>query len=351
MCACCGNPCPKTTGHLGGCPDFREAHTALANLRVRELLEAAAVGDKSKQEVVQLRLRSHLQFLSETGRQEIHDRMNTGLSDEVTRRRLRLIALVGRHKQRDEIASKAQSGARFLNLRGTAGVGKTRLALEVAEDLRDGFQRTLFCDLTEVRDVLGLVIVLSRIMDIRLHDEDPVGHLAQAITSQSTLLVLDNLEHLSAVIGPMIDDWVTRSNSLQILGTSRIKLNIDSELVVNVRPLSVLGGVSLFVQRGQMVNKRFALTKANRAMVCSLVQKMDGLPLAIRLAASRLAVFEIEELVHRLNERFSLLRSRGRDAQALDAAFDWSWELLDPATQAVLAQASIFRGGFSLSAR
>ena len=114
--------------------------------------------------------------------------------------------------------------------------------------------------------------------------------------------------------------------------------------------MRLVEGLDLFVRAGRLVDSSLCITRENRALFCDLVSKLDGLPLAIELAAARLNIFSLEELSDRLAERFSVLRSRGRDGRALETALDWSWDLLGPEIKATLAQASVFRGGFTLEA-
>ena len=337
-------------GALVHAPDLEEAHEALARQRIDELIAAAAVGDRAGRETREQQLNAHLAMLPSSRRTDLEAERDQGLADVISGQRFRRGALVGRHTQREAVASQVDGGARVLTLLGTAGVGKTRLALELAEDLRAGFSRTVFCDLTEATDGLGIARRLSRALQVRLRDTDPIGHLTEVLSSESTLLVLDNLEQLTEVIGPMISAWSEHCEGLQLLCTSRLRLGIGCEVVVPIQPLSLLEGVDLFVRRGQAADPGFELTTAERPALCALVRKLDSLPLALELAAARLNILSLDELSARLNERFSLLRSRGRDAKALDGALDWSWGLLQPWAKAALSQASLFRGGFTLAA-
>jgi tetratricopeptide (TPR) repeat protein/serine/threonine protein kinase len=340
----------RLQGALAHAPELEEAHEALAQLRMDELFEATAVGDRLGQESLKQQLANHLQFLSTASRTVFELRIETGLTDGITSHRLSRGALVGRYEQREAVATQARAGVRFITLLGTAGVGKTRLALELAEDMRSGFERTVFCDLTQATDAMAVALHLSRALNVRLRDADPMEHLTEVLAEESTLMVLDNLEQVTSVVGPIIDGWLTQATSLQVICTSRQKLNAEAETVVVIQPMSLLEGVDLFVRRGQAADQNFELGQENRAAICSLVQRLDGLPLAIELAAARLNVFGVGELSQRLDERFSLLRSRGRDAQALEGALDWSWGLLEPWAKAALSQASLFRGGFTLAA-
>ena len=190
-------------------------------------------------------------------RSELEAARDAGIADVISGHCLRRGVLVGRHAQRESVADQVDGGARLLTLLGTAGVGKTRLALELAQDLRSGFSRTVFCDLTEARDMLGVAQRLSRALQVRLRDSDPVGHLTEVLAQESTLLVLDNLEQITEVIGPMVSGWLAKSETLQILATSRLRVGVEAEVVAPVQPLTLLEGVDLFVRRGHTADPGF----------------------------------------------------------------------------------------------
>ena len=238
---------------------MEEAHEALARLRIDELIAAAAVGDRAGRETREQQLNAHLAMLPSSRRADLEAK-DIGLADIISGQRFRRGALVGRHAQREAVAAQVDGGARVLTLLGTAGVGKTRLALELAEDLRSGFSRTVFCDLTEATDGLGIARRLSRALQVRLRDTDPIGHLTEVLAAESTLLVLDNLEQIKEVIGPMVSGWSEHCEGLQLLCTSRLRLGIGSEVVVPVQPLTLLEGVDLFVRRGQAADPGFELS-------------------------------------------------------------------------------------------
>ncbi len=331
-------------------PALEAAHLALVELRLSGLVEASAHGDRHGSEVHAQQFQNHLQFLNSGARQELEARLARQLKDAIVGQRSRRGALVGRQALREAIAEHVHGGARMLTLVGTAGVGKTRLALELAEDLRAESSQAFFCDLTEASDALGVVRLVSRAMGVRLRDKGPLEHLTELLNQRPTLLVLDNLEQVLDAVGPICQDWINRVPTLRVLATSRARLDIDAETVQSIKPLTLLESVDLFVQRGQVADSRFELTTDNREVVCSLVQKLDGLPLAIELAAARLNILPLTQIHERLSKRFSLLRTRGRDAQALQGALDWSWDLLRPWAKATLSQVSIFHGGFNLAA-
>jgi len=341
-------------GHIQGAlvhaPDLQEAHSALAELCLEEVLEAHVLGDPSGRDALQPQLDAHLQMLPTRQKELLEKRLVDGMGDQVVGQRLRQGTIVGRYAQQAIIAEQMRNGARLVTLLGTAGVGKTRLALELASGTILGKSRIVFCDITEATDELGIARRLARVLDIRLRDTEPFQHLAEELGSEPTALVLDNLEQVRDSVGPMVQAWVRHHKELVVVGTSRVRLGVDDETVVRIQPMTMLEGVELFVRRGHAADRRFELGRKNRHQVCALVQQLDGLPMAIELAAARLNLLSLDEISERLSERFGLLRSRGKEAQALEGALEWSWGLLEPWSQTALAQASLFQGGFTLSA-
>ena len=331
-------------------PALEEAHEALAQMRLLELATATAQGDRRAAESIRHAFQHHCTHLSAPRRQDLEQRLALLVADTIAGQRSRRGALVGRLALREAIAEQMRSGTRLITLVGTAGVGKTRLALELAEDLRQGTSRAFFCDLTEAMDEIGVFRLISKSMSLRLRDAQPREHLAEALGETPTLLVLDNLEQVLAEVGPICHQWIEEIPDLRILATSRARMDISTETAVSIKTLSLLESVELFTRRGQAADTRFELQPENRALVCSLVKKLDGLPLAIELAAARLNVLSLQDVANRLDKRFSLLRSHGRDAQALEGALDWSWDMLKPWGKAVLSQSSLFHGGFNLAA-
>ncbi len=340
----------QVQGALAHAPELEEAHLMLAEESITRIVEASAQGNRQAIEVLSQQLHGHLKFIEPSQRKNLETRLASELRDTIAGQRSRRGDLVGRLKQRDSIAEHVGSGARLISLVGTAGVGKTRLVLEVAEDLRSQYSRAFFCDLTEANDDLDIVRLVSQALAVRVSDSDPLGHLTRLLNASPTLLVLDNLEQVQHHAGPICQSWSEELPNLQILVTTRVKLGVSSETVVNLTPLTLLESLELFVHRGRKADSHFELNPENRAQICEIVTKIDRLPLAIELAAARLDLLSLEQLAYHLSKRFHLLRSRGRNGQALQGALDWSWDLLEPWAQAALSQVSIFRGGFNLAA-
>jgi predicted ATPase len=278
-----------------------------------------------------------------------------------------LTATLGRSDEVADIVDRLDAGARIVTLTGPGGIGKTRVAVEVANGLHhDNGMRVLFVPLAAVGDA---TLVLPTIADrLELHVEGPrppIETLAEELGRQPTVLVLDNLEQVIAV-APEIAGLLERAPQLRVVATSRQALRIGGEQEVPLSPLSVPDphqplarladqpAVRLFVERAQAVSPQFALTEANAAVIAELCRRLDGLPLAIELAAARTRLLPPAALLERLGERLDLLAGGSSDLperqKTLRSTIDWSYELLDDAERALFARLSIFAGGWSLSA-
>ncbi len=253
---------------------------------------------------------------------------------------------------------------RLLVLTGTGGVGKTRIALAVAHDVQTGGDRSVFVPLADLRDP-GLVpaeIARSIGLNIAVTDSS-TNALITALRDESLLLVLDNMEHLIGA-GPLVATILAQCPKLRVLVTSRAVLRISGEYAVTVAPLALshLGAevdpaapaFQLFVERATAASSTFRLTSGNTRAIAELCARLDGLPLAIELAAPRIAMFSPAALVERMNRRLPLLTDGATDGptrqQTMRSAIAWSYELLGPSEQRLLRHLSLFTGGFSLSA-
>ncbi len=244
--------------------------------------------------------------------------------------------------------------ARILTLLGTGGTGKTRVVLRYGWDSLDRWPGGVwFCDLSEAQSVEGVAGAVAAALDVPLGKGDPVVQLGHAIAGRGrALVILDNfeqvIEHAEATLGA----WARRCPDASFLVTSRERLGLDGESMLPLAPLDpTTHGAELFEIRARASRPGFEVDDANRDLVIEVVSKLDGLPLAIELAAARLRMLSLEQIRDRLQDRFKLLSGgkRGRHA-TLQAALDWSWDLLTPWEQAALAQASVFAGGFTLEA-
>ena len=268
-----------------------------------------------------------------------------------------LTGLVGREDDAARVRELVLDPAtRLITLTGPGGVGKTRLAVQVATDLDSGFAEVAFVDFAPVRDP-------ERVPDriaAALRVEDPLD-----LGERRLLLVLDNVEHVLAA-GPALVELLAGCPGLTLLVTSRAVLRVSGEHVVTVPPLALpdpeqsraaLTGndaVRLFVERSAAVSQGFALTDANAAAVARVCRALDGLPLAIELAAARMTVLSPEALLTRLDRRLAVLTGGSRDGperhRTLRAGLAWSHDLLGPAEQQLFRRLAVFSGGFGLAA-
>jgi len=338
-------------------PELPEAHRALAR-RLRDARDRATrAGDSAAAERVTRRLTAHLEWLPRAEQRALG---GPAAENEIVSLRTRLGPFVGRRRLHaalsDQLADGERPGRpRLLTLVGTAGAGKTRLALEVAADhvVAERPAVVVFCDLTEARTRAGVLHLVGQALSVPLMSQDPETQLGYALRARGPLLlVLDNLEQVTADVATLLARWFSMAPALQVLGTSRSRLGVAAEHAVEVGPLTLLEAMKLFLHRGQRANPGFRLRPADRVQVSELVQQLDRLPLAIELAAARLSMLSLPEINRRLNERFQLLRSRLRapEKRALQGALEWSWELLSASARSVLSQVSVFRGGFDLVA-
>jgi non-specific serine/threonine protein kinase len=281
-----------------------------------------------------------------------------------------LTNLIGRERELDELTRLfAGDAARLVTLTGPGGVGKTRLALETAAALAPHFPGGVaFVSLAAVHDVALVGSTIAEAIGVR--DTGGVAlteRLAHVLRDRPFLLVLDNLEHLPEAAGP-VADLLGSCRSLAVLATSRAPLRLRWELEYPVSPLDLpdpgkaeaigeLAGndaVALFVERAQAVVPGFALSPTNAAAVAGICARLDGLPLAIELAAARVKVLQPEALLERLNSGLDFLAGGPRDQaarlQSMRAAIAWSYNLLDSGEQAFFRRLSVFEGGFTLDA-
>ncbi|MFF9780586.1 ATP-binding protein [Streptomyces sp. NPDC013978] len=247
--------------------------------------------------------------------------------------------------------------ARLLTLTGVGGVGKTRLALEAAAACSKGFADGVWLvDLAPVQDPATVAPVTAGALGLPDLSATPLlERLAHHLAERQCLIVLDNCEHLLDACADLADTLLSAAPDLRILATSRQTLGMSGEHVFTVAPLSVPGeAVELLRDRAAASRPEFDVTDANREAVTRLCARLDGLPLAIELAASRLRTLTVDQVTERLADRFALLTGGSRTARprqrTLRALIDWSYDLCSPAERLLWNRLSVFAGGFGLDA-
>ncbi|WP_093717482.1 BTAD domain-containing putative transcriptional regulator [Actinacidiphila alni] len=266
-------------------------------------------------------------------------------------------AFIGR---RDEIqALRAVVGReRLVTVLGTGGVGKTRLALETCAQARNSFDAVWWVDLSSVGDsgVLSAVAAALGLSDASVRPDQPphdyVPRLTSLLGSRRSLLALDNCEHLLDAVAPVVSTLLGRCPSLTVLTTSRAPLDVPGEVVHPLAPMSDEEAGELFTARAVMVAPAFRADDEERRRINSLCRRLDGLPLAVELAAAHVRLLSVREIEQRLDDRFALLAKGDRTAperhRTLRAVLDWSYALLDDTERGVLAELALYVGGCSL---
>ncbi len=276
-------------------------------------------------------------------------------------------SFIGRDAQLAEVR-RLLEGSRLVTLTGTGGAGKTRLGLQAAAGLADGSgDGVWFVDLAPLQDGELVAAATASVLGIREDVGRPITEtLVEAIGARSMLVLLDNCEHLIDACAKFADALLRGCPNIVLLATSREPLDIDGEQVYRVPSMFAPAegdgvdairsaeAVRLFADRAGQQGVRLSWDAQAAEVAGRICRRLDGIPLAIELAAARLRVMPVTELDGRLDQRFSILTGGSRAAlprqQTLLAMVDWSWDLLTPAERHVLAGLSVFAGGFDLAA-
>ncbi len=280
-----------------------------------------------------------------------------------------LTSLVGRAQER-EAARALLGSARLVTLTGTGGIGKTRLALAVAADLVDRFAAGVWLvDLAAVTEAALVPAAVARVLGAGEQAHQALlATLTERLKERRLLLVLDNCEHLVVPCAELVETLLRGCPEVHVLATSREMLRVPGERILRVsalplpgpiatadpQTLSAYGAVELFCQRARDRLVEFDLNTRNMGSVVAICARLDGIPLAIELAAARVGVLSVADIAARLDARFALLTEGPRNAlsrqQTLQASLDWSWALLSVPEQVLLCRLAVFANGWSLAA-
>ena len=257
-------------------------------------------------------------------------------------------SFIGRDHELDRLRELLGSGQRLVTLLGPGGAGKTRLSQRIAAELLgDRVESAWFCDLSEARTLDGLIGAVASTLELP-PAKDAARAVGWAIAGRgAVLVVLDNFEQAVDHAAASVGLWAQMAPDAVFLVTSRIPVRLRGERTVELSSMRREDGVKLLVDRGFEVDADAPETE-------ELVERLDGLPLAIELAAARTRSMSVSEVLSRLNRRFRLLTGGAADLpqrhRALRATLDWSWDLMTPDERAALCQLSVFEGGFTLDA-
>lgn len=265
-----------------------------------------------------------------------------------------LTPFVGRARELQDLAELLDE-TRLLTLTGAGGSGKTRLARELTERAAAKFERVGWVDFASIQDAELIPQQIAAALQLpERTDVTPHERIEAAICELRTLLVLDNCEHLVDACAAIVDSLLRACPRLCILTTSREALNVSSEISWLVPPLVSKEAVQFFVDRAQATLPGFALDDDNAGAVVEICRRLDGMPLAIELAAARVRVLTPKQIAERLDDAFRLLTSSSRTAlprhRTLRATMEWSYGLLAAREQVLMNRLSVFAGSFSLEA-
>ncbi len=267
---------------------------------------------------------------------------------------LSLTRFVGRDRELTELARLAPA-TRLLTLTGAGGSGKTRLAGEVTVRMPPTVEQVLWVDLAAIHDEQRIIPAIGSVVGGQQRgDLQAIESIVEALTDRAVLLVLDNCEHLVDACAGIAESLLLHCPRLSILATSREALGVPGETAWLVPPMQQDEAVQLFLERAQSAHPAFMLTPRNIGAVRDICQRLDGIPLAIELAAARVRMLSPAQIAERLSDAFTLLSGGSRTAMArqrtLRGAIDWSFALLTPSEQRLLQRLSVFSGSFGIDA-
>ena len=353
-----------TTAHGGQILLSQEA----ADLVERDLPEGVDLRDLGQHRLKGLQQPEHLYQLIVADLPQNFQPLSTGVSIPHNLP-AQLSSFIGREKEIADLQELFLTRrARLVTLTGSGGSGKTRLALQAADQMLDAFpQGTWLVELAPLSDPSLVVRAVAVVLGVQ---EDPQRSILQALIAylhnRKTLLIIDNCEHIIGEAATLVGHLLHACPQLRILATSREILGVEGETPFRCPSLSLPGEQSsmddlaqseaarLFVERAQTVSPSFTLTETNAPLVARICQRLDGIPLAIELAAARIRMLSIEQIDVRLDQTFRLLASGSRPVlprqQTLKALIDWSYDLLSEEERLLMLRLSVFAGGWTLEA-
>lgn len=281
---------------------------------------------------------------------------------------IHLTSFIGRERELEETIDRLK-GARLLSLIGPGGTGKTRLSIKIGTEVLPAFKDGAWLvELAPLADSALIMQTVASVFGLREGSGRPLADLViDFLRGKQLLLILDNCEHLIDACARLADSFLRSCPELKILASSREALGINGEAVYRVPSLSLpeQGGgsreallgcesVQLFVDRATVANPNFQLTDGNASSVAQICHRLDGIPLALELAAARVRILSVEQIAERLDDRFRLLTGGSRTAlprqQTLQALIDWSYHLLTGPEQVVFRRLAVFVGGWTIEA-
>jgi predicted ATPase/class 3 adenylate cyclase len=280
-----------------------------------------------------------------------------------------LTSFIGRERELSEVA-ELLSKQRLLTLQGAGGIGKTRLSLHVAALVMDEYPDGVwFVELAALADARLVPQAVASVLGVKEEAGRPVAEaLAKFVTDRRLLIILDNCEHLVQACADLAKQLLQSGAQLKILASSREPLHVRGEAIYPLAPLAIpdpyvsfkrqaleqFAAARLFIERAVAAQPAFQVSDENAMAVAGICQRLDGIPLALELAAARVRALSVEQISARLSDRFRLLTGGDRTAlprqQTLRALIDWSYDLLAEPERILLRRLAVFAGGFTLEA-
>ena len=300
---------------------------------------------------------------SRSVRQEVIEDVRTVEEGALNNLPLQLTSFVGREREMAEIKNfldPTRGNARLVTLTGSGGCGKTRLSLETARELIESYQDGVWLiELAPISNPAHVPQAFVAALGLpEPRQETPTAVLTQSLRVKRLLLIVDNCEHVLTETAKLVQEILISCPHVQVIATSREILNVPGEIRFRVPSLTLSNDADsestrLFVERAKTTLPTFVLTPANASHIAQICQRLDGIPLAIELAAARLTALSVQEIAARLENSFQLLTGGSATLarhQTLEATIAWSYELLSETERVLLRRLSVFSGGWTLAA-